>query len=314
MSQRKTGKKTLTPIWIRKNGTAQSADFTSRLGISASIVTQKNQPDISVIIPTYDRAHTLPQAIASVLNQTLKPREVIVVDDGSTDNTKEVLSHYPGIIIIDQKNNGVSSARNAGIEQANGEWLAFLDSDDEWLPVKLEKQWAAICNDDKLICHTEEIWIRNGQRVNPMKKHQKFGGMIYEKCLPLCVISPSSVMIHQSVFNDIGVFDESLEVCEDYDLWLRICSKYSTLFFDEPLIVKYGGHKDQLSRKYWGMDRFRVKALEKMIASGGLNDEDEKATVNMILHKCEIIINGMKKRGKNDETEKWQSKIEKYKK
>jgi len=97
------------------------------------------------------------------------------VDDGSTDNTKEVLSHYPGIIIIDQKNNGVSSARNAGIEQANGEWLAFLDSDDEWLPVKLEKQWAAICNDDKLICHTEEIWIRNGQRVNPMKKHQKFG-------------------------------------------------------------------------------------------------------------------------------------------
>ena len=312
MSQRKTGKKTLTPIWIRKNGTAQSADFMSRLGISASIVTQKNQPDISVIIPTYDRAHTLPQAIASVLNQTLKPREVIVVDDGSTDNTKEVLSHYPGIIIIDQKNNGVSSARNAGIEQANGEWLAFLDSDDEWLPVKLEKQWAAICNDDKLICHTEEIWIRNGQRVNPMKKHQKFGGMIYEKCLPLCVISPSSVMIHQSVFNDIGVFDESLEVCEDYDLWLRICSKYSTLFISEPLIVKYGGHEDQLSRKYWGMDRFRIQAMEKILSFEELSAEDEKATVDMIVQKCEIIINGMQKRGKDDEAKEWQEKMKSY--
>ena len=312
MSQRKTGKKTLTPIWIRKNGTAQSADFTSRLGISASIVTQKNQPDISVIIPTYDRAHTLPQAIASVLNQTLKPREVIVVDDGSTDNTKEVLSHYPGIIIIDQKNNGVSSARNAGIEQANGEWLAFLDSDDKWLKEKLEKQWAAICNADKLICHTEEIWIRNGQRVNPMKKHQKFGGMIYEKCLPLCVISPSSVMIHQSVFNDIGVFDESLEVCEDYDLWLRICSKYSTLFFDEPLIVKYGGHENQLSRKYWGMDRFRIQAMEKILSFEELSAEDEKATVDMIIQKCEIIINGMQKRGKDDEAKEWQEKMKSY--
>jgi GT2 family glycosyltransferase len=147
-----------------------------------------------------------------------------------------------------------------------------------------------------------------------MKKHKKFGGIIYERCLPLCVISPSSVMIHRSVFKDVGVFDESLEVCEDYDLWLRICAKYSVLFIDEPLIVKYGGHEDQLSRKYWGMDRFRVKALEKMMSFGALNDEDEKATVNMILQKCGIIINGMKKRGNNDEAEKWQSKIEKYEK
>jgi glycosyltransferase involved in cell wall biosynthesis len=277
-------------------------------------VTPKSQPDISVIIPAFNRAHTLPRALDSVLSQTLKPREIIVVDDGSTDETNAVLADYPGLCIISQDNRGVSAARNVGIEKAGGEWLAFLDSDDEWLKEKLEKQWDVICNDDKLICHTEEIWIRNGQRVNPMKKHKKFGGMIYERCLPLCVISPSSVMIHRSVFEDVGVFDESLEVCEDYDLWLRICAKYSILFIDEPLIVKYGGHEDQLSRKHWGMDRFRVKALEKMMAFGALNDEDEKATVNMILQKCGIIINGMKKRGNNDEAEKWQSKIEKYEK
>ncbi len=277
-------------------------------------MTPKSQPDISVIIPAFNRAHTLPKALDSVLSQTLKPREIIVVDDGSTDETNAVLADYPGLCIISQDNRGVSAARNVGIEKAGGEWLAFLDSDDEWLKEKLEKQWDVICNDDKLICHTEEIWIRNGQRVNPMKKHKKFGGMIYERCLPLCVISPSSVMIHRSVFEDVGVFDESLEVCEDYDLWLRICAKYSVLFIDEPLIVKYGGHEDQLSRKHWGMDRFRVKALEKMMSFGALNDEDEKATVNMILQKCGIIINGMKKRGNNDEAEKWQSKIEKYEK
>ena len=277
-------------------------------------MTPKSQPDISVIIPAFNRAHTLPKALDSVLSQTLKPREIIVVDDGSTDETNAVLADYPGLCIISQDNRGVSAARNVGIEKAGGEWLAFLDSDDEWLKEKLEKQWDTICIDDKLICHTEEIWIRNGQRVNPMKKHKKFGGMIYERCLPLCVISPSSVMIHRSVFEDVGVFDESLEVCEDYDLWLRICAKYSVLFIDEPLIVKYGGHEDQLSRKHWGMDRFRVKALEKMMSFGALNDEDEKATVNMILQKCGIIINGMKKRGNNDEAEKWQSKIEKYEK
>ena len=281
---------------------------------SVFIVTPKSQPDISVIIPAFNRAHTLPKALDSVLSQTLKPREIIVVDDGSTDETNAVLANYPGLCIISQDNRGVSAARNVGIEKAGGDWIAFLDSDDEWLSDKLEKQWDAICNDDKLICHTDEIWIRNGKRVNPMKKHQKFGGWIYERCLPLCVISPSSVMIHRSVFEDVGVFDESLEVCEDYDLWLRICAKYSILFIDEPLIVKYGGHEDQLSRKYWGMDRFRVKALEKMMSFGALNDEDEKATVNMILQKCGIIINGMKKRGNNDEAEKWQSKIEKYEK
>lgn len=280
-------------------------------GINAFIVTHQN-PDISVIIPTYNRAHTLPRAIDSVLAQSQKPREIIIVNDGSTDETNAVLADYPGLCVIETDNNGVSAARNVGIEKSEREWIAFLDSDDEWLSDKLEKQWDAICNDDKLICHTDEIWIRNGKRVNQMKKHQKFGGRIYEKCLPLCVISPSSVMIHKSVFDDVGFFDESLEVCEDYDLWLRICAKYPVLFMDEQLMVKNGGHEDQLSRKHWGMDRFRVRALEKMVNSGYLNKDQHNATIDMIIQKCEIIINGMKKRGKVYEVQEWEKKLERY--
>jgi glycosyltransferase involved in cell wall biosynthesis len=248
----------------------------------------------------------------SVLAQTLPPVEIIVINDGSTDDTKIVLANYPGLIVVDKKNVGVSAARNRGIEKAQGKWIAFLDSDDEWLPNKLEKQWTAICDNDKLICHTDEIWIRNGKRVNPMKKHQKFGEFIYEKCLPLCVISPSSVMIHKSVFDDVGVFDESLEVCEDYDLWLRICSKYPVLFIDELLIVKYGGHVDQLSRKHWGMDRFRVRALEKILTSDKLTDEQRIATIEILIKKCEIIINGMKKRSKDEEVAEWKEKLGKF--
>ncbi len=286
--------------------------FTSKPGINASIVTQRNQSEITVIIPTYNRAHTLPRALHSILAQTLQPKEIIVVDDGSTDKTQSVLENYSGIKVLKQPQRGVSTARNAGIENSSGQWIAFLDSDDEWLPEKLERQWAAICGADKLVCHTEEVWIRNGQRVNPMKKHQKYGGLIYEKCLPLCIVSPSSIMINRSVFDDVGVFDETLMVCEDYDLLLRICAVYPVLFIADPLIVKYGGHDDQLSRCHWGLDRFRVMAMEKMVACGALNDDQKLATINMIVQKCKIIINGMKKRGKNDEMQVWVEKLGKY--
>jgi len=264
------------------------------------------------MIPTYNRAHVLPRALDSVLNQTLSPKEIMVIDDGSTDGTRTLLSRYTNIKILHQSNSGVSAARNRGIETALGQWLTFLDSDDEWLPDKLEKQWQAVIHDGKKVSHTEEIWIRNGKRVNPMKKHQKYGGWIYEKCLPLCVISPSSVMIHRSVFDDVGVFDESLEVCEDYDLWLRICAKYPVLFIKDPLLIKYGGHHDQLSRRYWGMDRFRVKALEKALTSNTLTDEQRKLTVDMLIQKCKIIIQGMKKRGKKEEATQWIDQMNQY--
>ncbi len=255
---------------------------------------------VSVIIPSHNRAEVLPRAVASVLAQTLAPLEVIVVDDGSDDGTAALMARrFPGVRCLVQQNRGVSAARNAGIAAARGEWLAFLDSDDEWLPGKLAAQRAALeehagCR----LCHTEEIWIRNGKRVNAMKKHAKRGGRIYRHCLPLCVISPSSVVIHRSLFRDHGGFDESLPACEDYDLWLRLCAREAVAFVETPQIVKYGGHADQLSRRHWGMDRFRVRALLKMLDSGLLDAGDEAATRAMLVEKCRILAQGAEKRGK----------------
>ena len=114
--------------------------------------------------------------------------------------------------------------------------------------------------------------IRKGVRVNQMKKHEKYGGWIFEKCLDICRISPSSSMISKKIFDDIGLFDESLKVCEDYDMWLRISSKYEISYLDEPLIVKYGGHDDQLSKVKNGIEQYRIRSLEKILISSQLNE------------------------------------------
>ena len=252
---------------------------------------------VSVIIPTYNRAHTLPRAIESVFAQTSVAKiELIVVDDGSTDGSSElVTSAYPQVKLIRQANQGVSAARNAGLSVAAGEWIALLDSDDEWLPHKLETQLEQLDALALYVSHTEEIWIRNGVRVNQHKKHAKRGGWIFQHCLPLCAMSPSSIVIHRSVVEEIGAFDQSLPACEDYDYWLRLTSKYEVAFCEQPCINKYGGHEDQLSGQYWGMDRFRVQALEKIIKQP-LSDKDRAAAIEMLKQKLNILSAGAKKR------------------
>ena len=269
---------------------------------------------ISVIVPTYNRAQQLPRALDSILCQSCSPKEIIVVDDGSTDETSALMtSEYPEIVFIQQQNTGVSSARNVGIKRASGDWIAFLDSDDEWLPEKLEIQMKALYENPEIkICHTNEIWIRNGKRVNPKKKHEKFGGWIFQKCLPLCCISPSSVIIHKSIFKEIGLFDYSLPVCEDYDLWLRITARNPVLYIEEPFLIKYGGHEDQLSKKYWGMDRFRIKSLEKIISSRVLSELDENAAKKMLMEKIYIFIQGAQKRGNIKEVKKFKEQYSEF--
>ena len=257
---------------------------------------------ISVIIPTYNRKKTLARAIQSVKNQSLSPFEILIIDDGSNDGTEGwVKENFQNIKYIYQNNHGVSSARNIGIENAYGDWVAFLDSDDEWLPNKLYKQVKAIdSNPEVKFFHTNEIWIRNGVRVNQMKKHKKYGGYIFEKCLDICRVSPSSVLIKKEVLDNIGVFDESLRVCEDYDLWLRITSKYPVVFLDEPLIYKYGGHADQLSKVNDGIESYRIQSLEKIIKSGFLSDEQKVKAVNALVNKMKIYSKGLEKRKKLD--------------
>ncbi|NOQ14420.1 MAG: glycosyltransferase [Methyloprofundus sp.] len=269
---------------------------------------------ISLIIPTYNRCSTLKRALHSVLQQTVGPDEIIVVDDGSSDDTANMLSkEFPQLNTIAQANKGVSAARNTGIQHAQGEWIAFLDSDDTWLTKKLAMQIDALKKKpDIKVCHTEEIWIRNGVRVNAMNKHKKTGGWIFKHCLPLCAMSPSSIIIHRSVFEDVGLFDESFPACEDYDLWLRISAKYPVLFIEQPLINKYGGHDDQLSHKYWGMDRFRIQALEKIIARQDLSVENKNDATLMLLKKARIFKNGALKRGKTESAQFYQQLIDKY--
>ena len=267
---------------------------------------------ISVIIPTYNRKHTLQRAIDSVLAQTFKPFEIIIVDDGSKDGTKEwLLLNYPSVQYIHQPNNGVSSARNKGIQISQGSWIALLDSDDEWMPEKLEYQSRFIeVNRDSSFCHTNEIWIRNGVRVNQMKKHKKYGGDIFKHCLDICRISPSSSIIKKDVFEEVGAFDESLTVCEDYDLWLRVTAKFNILFLDEPLIKKYGGHLDQLSRVPEGIEQYRIRSLEKILSMGSLTETQFRSAKDMLIHKLNIYAKGLKKRDKYEELTSTEKKIQ----
>ena len=255
---------------------------------------------VSVIIPTHERRATLPIAIDSVLEQNYPIHELFVVDDGSTDGTAdEIAQRYPEVHLIRQDNHGVSHARNQAIKQSSGDWIALLDSDDRWYPDKLSRQVKALqAAPQHRLCHCDEHWLRNGKRVNPRHKHRKHGGDVFEQCLPLCCISPSAVMIHRSLFDDVGLFDESLPACEDYDLWLRICAREPVLYVDECLLEKTGGHADQLSQRYPAMDQYRLQALASLLRSNALNDSQRQLALTMFRQKLQIFCNGARKRGR----------------
>lgn len=271
-------------------------------------------PRVSAIITTYNRKGFVQEAVDSVLAQTYGDLELIVVDDGSTDDTGEALQGYDEKLrYVFQKNEGASAARNCGLELAQGEFVAFLDSDDLWLPKKLEMQVACMGeHHDSQICYTDEIWIRRGRRVNPKKRHAKYSGEIYPHCLPLCIISPSSALMRRGLFEEVGVFDPALPVCEDYDLWLRVAARYPVFFIPERLIIKRGGHADQLSQSNWGNDRYRVQALVKMLQSDALTPEQRELTIQELHRKCRVLIMGYGKRGKKAEAAEYQGIMERY--
>jgi glycosyltransferase involved in cell wall biosynthesis len=271
------------------------------------------KPLVSVIIPTYNRGWIVKEAIDSVLDQDFSDYELIVVDDGSDDNTREILGAYgTAITVLQQPNRGVSAARNRGIAAAAGGLIAFLDSDDLWLPGKLKTQVKFFEeNADAVVNQTQEIWIRNGIRVNPKKRHHKFSGMIFERSLALCLVSPSAVMIKKSLFEAVGVFDENLPACEDYDLWLRISCRYPVHLNDFPLIIKRGGHDDQLS-KAAGLDKYRIQSLMKIIDSNLLTPQQYKAAVITLKEKSEVYAGGCRKRGREEEAEYFYALAEKY--
>ncbi len=273
-----------------------------------------HRPCVSVIIPTYNRAALLMEAVNSVLSQTYRDFELVVVDDGSTDDTAHLLRpHHGRLRYVHQPHRGVSAARNVGIQFARGEVLAFLDSDDLWVRSKLEEQMAVMRQSPSCkLVYTDEIWIRRGVRVNQGKRHRKYSGWVFDKVLPLCIISFSSALLRREVVTEVGPLDESLPVCEDYDYWIRVASRYPITFLDKLLVVKRGGHADQLSKAYWGMDRFRIRALEKALATGGLGLTQRTQALQELGHKCRIYANGCRKRGRHREAERYEALPARY--
>ncbi len=266
--------------------------------------------NISVIIPTYNRYEVLKRALNSVFAQTYKANEVIVIDDGSSDETSQIINDFPNIRYLYQKNSGVSSARNLGIKKATSKWIAFLDSDDEWHPDKLQEHLDFHKQHPEIqMSYTDENWIRDGVAVKVPKKFRKFGGKIFNECLSHCIIAPSATLIHKDLIEKVGNFDESLEVCEDYDLWLRVAIENKIGLIDKKLITKYGGDKDQLSIKHWGMDRFRVIALEKVLKNS--SHSKYELILKTLIQKYRLLLQGAIKYDRISQVKIYEQKIEK---
>jgi glycosyltransferase involved in cell wall biosynthesis len=254
------------------------------------------------------------RAVRSVLAQTFTDFELIVVDDGSDDATPEVLSSYTDKLkLLVQPNRGVSAARNQGCRHAKGKLLAFLDSDDEWLPDKLMKQLALFkSNDPVFICHTDEIWMRHGRVVPQKGIHHRQGGRFFERALERCLISPSSVVISMTLLDSVGLFDEDLPAAEDYDLWLRITAFHDVHFFPEALVIKHGGDPDQLSMVTPAIDRFRILAIKKILRHPDLLGDYRNAAVLELIRKCRIVASGCMKKGKDSEAEEYRELARSY--
>ena len=275
---------------------------------------------LSVIIPTHNRQEMLRQAVVSVLSQDVfrgpkpvVPFELLVVDDGSTDRTEDVVREMGRRVRYHfRPHGGVSAARNAGLALARGEMIAFLDSDDLWLEDKIRVQLNFMKTFPRAaVCYTEERWIRHGRPVNPCRKHRKPSGWIFEQVLPLCLLSLSSALFRRQVFERVGGFDESLPACEDYDLGIRIAQRYPIHLISRPLIVKRGGHGDQLSHRHWGLDRFRVASLEKAL-NLELSLRQRELVRREIVRKCRILAAGFRKRGNVTEAETYERRIDLY--
>lgn len=274
---------------------------------------------VSVIIPTYNRKELVFRALESVLNQNLSCDEIIIVDDGSTDNTAEMVREIieggeSKVTLLQQQNKGPAAARNHGIESSRNEVIAFLDSDDHWKRKKLALQYQAFAkNPEYLISHTKEKWLRRGKHLNQKKKHIPRHGEIFDHCLQLCAVGMSTVMVRKKLFEKIGYFDENLPCCEDYDLWLRTSINHEFLLVDEPLTIKEGGRDDQVSYQFRvGMDEFRINSILKILDRGELGDRLTAMALQELEKKISIFSLGCIKHGKKEKGLHYQNLLQQY--
>lgn len=272
---------------------------------------------VSVILPTYNRSTFISQAIHSVLAQGDQLGELIIIDDGSTDDTTTLITkrfNRDDIVYRKTTNRGPASARNLGVEMARYPYLAFIDSDDRWQPGKITKQMLAMHENPRFdISHTDEIWYRLGQHLNKKSIHKPRHGYIFPHCLQLCAVGMSTVIMKKELFLQSGGFDESLPCCEDYDLWLRLSWQHDFLLVPQALTIKEGGRPDQLSWQYRvGMDKYRIQALENLIENYPLAELQLKQTIEELKRKCLIYGNGCIKHGKEEQGRQYLGKAARY--
>jgi glycosyltransferase involved in cell wall biosynthesis len=260
-------------------------------------------PEISVVIPTFNRRAMLREAIASVAAQRGANYEIIVIDDGSTDGTWEDLPSAPGRLrAIRTARRGPAAARNRGIEAARGELVAFLDSDDLWHPQKLVRQSAFMREHPRCpISQCGEIWLRGERRVNPGTRHRKRSGDIFIDSLHTCLISPSAAILRRGLLAETGGFDEDMAACEDYDLWLRILARHQAGLLDEALVTRRAGHRGQLSAAIPALDRFRVFSLAKLLSEDFIRGDRRLAVAAEMNAKSRILAKGHERRGRGEE-------------
>lgn len=264
-------------------------------------------PQVSAIIPVFNRPNQVVEAIQSVLAQRDVHVELIVVDDGSTDGTADAIENAlenaaAPVRIIETENRGPAAARNLGVEAAAAPLIAFLDSDDLWNPDKLARQVAYMRDHcDCAISQCDELWIRNGRRVNPGLRHRKRAGDIFIDSLRTCLVSPSAVIMKTSLFRDLGGFDETMRAAEDYDLWLRILLDHEAGLIDEKLVTRRAGHDGQLSATVPAIDRFRILAIAKLLANPELQGAKRTAAADVLAEKCRIYGKGLRRRERDAE-------------
>ena len=263
---------------------------------------------VTVIIPTYNRGHLIGRALESVLGQTSLCSEILVIDDGSEDDTEQLVRTFreragTAIRYLRQENAGPAVARNLGIAEAGHELLAFLDSDDHWHARKLELQYELMKeNEDFLISHTRERWLRRGVHLNQKRKHLPRHGDIFTHCLQLCAVGMSTTMVRKTLFDEVGMFATEFRCCEDYDMWLRVSSRHPFLLVDLPLTVKEGGRDDQVSHQYRvGMDKLRISSILKLLKQESLDPEQRLAARKELVKKARIYGNGCLHHGKREE-------------
>ena len=276
-------------------------------------------PLVSVIIPVYNRFELAKEAVSSVLGQTFRNLELIIVDDGSTDMTPILATYFRDdtrVKYIRINHSGMPGfVRNKGVETAKGKYLAFLDSDDLWMDSKLKKQVDFLEKNSAIkVVHTREAWVRNGKTISQAGfNHRRFGD-IFSDALEKCIIGPSTVLIEITLYRELRGFRDDLEIAEDYELWLRLANSNSIGYIDEALITKRAGHVGQLSEKYGQIEIFRIRGLQKLVEQSFFNLKNQKNAELELAKKCRIYAAGCRKRNKIEEAEIHESLAAKYSK